>query len=89
MVWTVIGSCTGTISPTGAPTFNQADLIGCPDEWVKSTSYEEGDLVAVTVSTTPLRKIAFKCKAWPFSGFCGEFGPADFGGDQGWTKEGG
>ena len=29
MVWTVIGSCTGTISPTGAPTFNQADLIGC------------------------------------------------------------
>jgi len=89
MVWTVVGRCTGTIAPTGAPTFDQATVMGCPDDWAKGTTYEEGDLAAVTVSSIPLRKIAYRCKTWPFSGHCSMYGPADSGGDLGWTKEGG
>ncbi|EJK64822.1 hypothetical protein THAOC_14403, partial [Thalassiosira oceanica] len=90
LVWTVVGHCTGTIAPTGSPTFDQATVIGCPDEWVKGTTYEEDDLAAVTVSSTPLRKIAYKCKKWPFSGHCKDISPAEeFGGHLGWTKVGG
>ncbi|EJK52016.1 hypothetical protein THAOC_28757, partial [Thalassiosira oceanica] len=89
MVWTLVGRCTGTIAPTGSPTFDQATVTGCPDDWVKGTTYEEGDLAAVTVSSTPLRKIAYKCKTWPFSGHCSMYSPAEFGGDLGWTKVGG
>jgi len=87
--WTAVGYCSGTISPTVAPSFDSANSVGgCPDIWVKDTEYEEGDLVAVTVSTSPERKFAFKCKAWPFSGFCKQFSPTEFGGDQGWAKKG-
>ena len=46
-------------------------------------------MVSVTVSTTPLKKFAYVCKAWPFSGFCGQFSPTEYGGDQGWTALGG
>ena len=86
-VWNVVGHCTGTIAPTGSPTFDPANVIGCPDDWVKGVTHEEGDLVAVTVSDTPLRKVAYKCKTWPSSLFCGQFDPADLDGDLGWTKE--
>ncbi|EJK76588.1 hypothetical protein THAOC_01640 [Thalassiosira oceanica] len=89
MVWTVLGRCTGTIAPTGSPTFDQATVTGCPDDWAKGTTYEEGDLAAVTVSSTPLRKIAYRCKKWPFDGHCSMYSPEEVGGDLGWTKVGG
>ena len=77
-----------------SPSFDPANHVGgCPDEWVggTNTAYEEGDMVSVTVSTTPLQKIAYTCKAWPFSGFCGLYAPNSGLPDdqQGWTMNGG
>jgi hypothetical protein len=89
--WTVVGYCMGSIGPTSSPSFDPAKSVGaCPDDWGRgsNTAYEEGDMVSVTVSNTPLRKVAYKCKAWPFSGYCGQFNPTQFGGDQGWTLAG-
>jgi len=92
--WTQVGHCSGTISPTSSPSFDPANHVGgCPDEWVAgtNTAYEEGDMVSITVSTTPLQKISYTCKAWPWSGYCGLYAPnsgiqAD---QQGWTMNGG
>mmetsp|Transcript_3382 Transcript_3382/g.6143 ORF Transcript_3382/g.6143 Transcript_3382/m.6143 type:complete len:657 (+) Transcript_3382:92-2062(+) len=89
--WTAVGYCMGSMGPTSAPSFDPANSVGaCPDEWSSGTNtkYEEGDMVSVTVSSIPLRKVAYKCKAWPFSGHCGQFNPTQFGGDQGWTLAG-
>jgi len=92
--WTVVGYCSGTISPTGAPSFDPDNHVGgCPDEWKAgtNTAYEEGDMVSITVSTSPPQKIAFTCKAWPFSGFCGLYAPNSGLPDdqQGWVMNGG
>jgi hypothetical protein len=90
--WTVVGYCNGSIGPTSSPTIDPATSVGvCPDEWVRGShvAYEEGDMVSVTVSETPLRKVAYRCKAWPYSGFCGQLSPDQFGGDQGWAVAGG
>mmetsp|Transcript_33191 Transcript_33191/g.75125 ORF Transcript_33191/g.75125 Transcript_33191/m.75125 type:complete len:591 (+) Transcript_33191:109-1881(+) len=92
--WTVVGHCEGTISPTATPSFDPNNHVGgCPDEWVggTNTAYEEGDMVSITVSTTPLQKIAYTCKAWPWSGFCGLYAPNSGlqEDQQGWTMNGG
>jgi len=87
--WTVIGHCKGSIAPTTAPQFNSATSVGgCPNEWVAGETYEEADRVSVTVSTLPIRQVVYQCKAWPFSGFCSQFEPTAFGGDQGWALAG-
>jgi ribosomal protein L21E len=89
--WTIKGYCNGSIGPTSSPNYDPAKSIGaCPEVWSSGihTKYEEGDMVSVTVSTVPLRKVAFKCKAWPYSGHCAQFAPDAFGGDQGWTIAG-
>eukprot|EP00584_Thalassiosira_punctigera_P002647 CAMPEP_0172527200 /NCGR_PEP_ID=MMETSP1067-20121228/1937_1 /TAXON_ID=265564 ORGANISM="Thalassiosira punctigera, Strain Tpunct2005C2" /NCGR_SAMPLE_ID=MMETSP1067 /ASSEMBLY_ACC=CAM_ASM_000444 /LENGTH=652 /DNA_ID=CAMNT_0013310885 /DNA_START=110 /DNA_END=2068 /DNA_ORIENTATION=- len=89
--WILKGHCSGSRGPTGAPSFDPANSVGaCPDEWSagSNTKYEEGDLVSVSVSTTPIRKVAYRCKAWPYSGHCGQYSPTVFGGDQGWTFAG-
>jgi len=91
--WTVVGYCSGTIAPTVAPSFDDAnDIGGCPDEWVKgdNTSYEEGDMASITVSTNPLRQVAYTCKSWPLSGHCGQHAPNSGLPDdhQGWTLSG-
>ncbi|EJK52208.1 hypothetical protein THAOC_28548 [Thalassiosira oceanica] len=93
--WTVVGYCSGTSSPTTSPSFDRdpaKHVGGCPDEWVEGTNaaYEEGDMVSVTVSTSPLRKIAYTCKTWPFSGFCGLYAPNSGRPDdqQGWRMNG-
>ena len=87
-VWTVVGYCSGSIGPTSSPTFDELEDIGsgCPGEWEggTNTAYEEGDMVSVEVSDSPPRSIVYKCKAWPYSGFCGQLSPTVFGGDQGW-----
>jgi len=89
--WTIVGHCDGTIEPTGAPNFAPTNSVGaCPEQWVagSDTKYEEGDLVSVITSTTPLRTAAFKCREWPLSGFCGQFSPTSNGGNQGWIHVG-
>merc|ERR1712194_40143 len=55
---------------------------------VAGETYEEADRISVTVSTLPIRQVVYQCKAWPFSGFCSQFEPTAFGGDQGWTLVG-
>lgn len=90
--WQIKGYCSGSMGPTSSPSFDTVNSVGaCPDEWEfgNNVKYEEGDMVSVLVSTTPLRKVAFKCKAWPNSGHCGQYSPMDeLGGDLGWTLAG-
>lgn len=90
--WTVVGYCSGTVGPTSSPSNDPANSVGvCPEEWESGDNlkYEEGDMVSAIVSDVPLRKIAYKCKAWPMSGHCGQFAPtAELGGSLGWTIAG-
>lgn len=90
--WTVVGWCDGSMGPTSSPSIDPANSVGvCPEEWEAGDNlkYEEGDMVSATVSGTPLRKIAFKCKAWPYSGHCGQHAPTEeLGGPLGWTIAG-
>lgn len=89
--WTIVGHCNGSIGPTASPSVDPNTVVGsCPEEWSAgdNTKYEEGDMVSVAVSTIPIRKVAYSCRAWPLSGFCGQFSPTEFGGDQGWALKG-
>lgn len=62
--WTLLGSCSGTISPTGSPIFvSLPDVGGCPDKFVSGSIYEEGDKVAVD-------SVVYKCRSWPNSALC-------------------
>lgn len=90
--WKLIGYCKGVRLPTSSPTFDPANSVGaCPNDWSAGNivKYEEGDMVSATVSSTPLQKVAFLCKPWPFSGYCGQFSPTNnFGGWLGWRQIG-
>jgi len=92
VAWDLSGYCDGSISPTSSPNFDAAASMGaCPDEWSAGSNikYEEGDIVSVTVSMVPLRKVAFRCKFWPYSGFCGQYSPTNEpGGSLGWSLAG-
>jgi hypothetical protein len=85
--WVVLGSCEGTIAPTGSPTRELLPLwanSGCPDEYDSSIAYDAG----AVVSAYGLR--VFECKPWPDTGFCQMFGPEDeVNGSLGWTTVGG
>jgi hypothetical protein len=64
----------------------------CPEQWVagSNVAYDEGDMVSVVVSVTPPRSVVFKCKAWPYSGHCGQYSPDNvLGGKLGWNYVGG
>ena len=91
--WFITGYCSGTISPTTSPSFDPATFVGgCPDEWEVSGSnvrYRGGDMVSVTISDSPLRNMAYRCKPWPYSAHCGQYSPTEYGGDLGWTSAGG
>jgi hypothetical protein len=50
--------------------------------------YKEGEIVSVTVSVVPEHKVSYKCKAWPYSGYCSKFNPTMPGGDLGWILAG-
>eukprot|EP00985_Skeletonema_marinoi_P008947 scaffold4091_cov214-Skeletonema_marinoi.AAC.8 len=67
--WTYVGGCTGTNSPTATPTFDAANVEGCPEEYETGTDYGEGDKVSVTPEGEAFGKI-YECKSWPDSGFC-------------------
>ncbi|KAK1733587.1 hypothetical protein QTG54_015760 [Skeletonema marinoi] len=68
--WTRIGGCTGSYSPTGTPTFDPANVEGCPEEYDDGSEYEGGDRVSVTAAGEDYGKI-YECKAWPEADHCG------------------
>ena len=46
--WSVLGTCTGTLTPTTSPTETVLapwTLGGCPESFVSQTKYDEGDVV--------------------------------------------
>jgi hypothetical protein len=87
-VWNVVGHCTGTAAVTVTTT---GDI--CPNAWTSGdvTKYKENDRVSVIKSISPLVKVMYKCKAWPYSWHCGQFSPLDLagGGKLGWDYVGG
>jgi len=90
--WTYVGGCSGTITPTSSPTYDPSDIVGaCPGDYNSATtSYVAGSQVSLTVSTTPLKKIVYECKAWPNSGYCNQsvYAPGGTYSDMGWTLVG-
>ncbi len=40
------------------------------------------------MSVIPIRKVAYHCKAYPFSRYCGSLSPIIFGSNQGWASVG-
>ena len=91
--WTYVGGCYGTIAPTGTPTFDPANLNGCPEAFDSTVTYEAGDKVSVTPQGEDYGKI-YKCKPWPNNARCNQDGysPADDEPEQwsqAWTYEGG
>jgi hypothetical protein len=80
--WDVIGHCEGTIAPPTA---------GCPSVWTPGdmVKYKENDLVSVIKSSLPLIQVIYKCKAWPYSWYCGQLSPLNQnGGKLGWETIG-
>jgi len=89
--WEVKGYCEGTMVVTTSPT-TASGGGGCPTEWSAGdiNKYKEGQRVSVTKTTTPLVKMVYQCKAWPYSGYCGQFSPLNAaGGMLGWDLIGG
>ena len=77
-----MGHCSGTLTPPTA---------GCPDVWAPGdmTKYKENDQVSVIKSSSPLIQVIYKCKAWPYSWYCGQLGPLNHnGGVLGWDMVG-
>ncbi|KAL7515088.1 hypothetical protein ACHAXN_013046 [Cyclotella atomus] len=82
--WTLLGSCSGTIAPTGSPIYvTLTDAGGCPDEYASGTTYEENDKVA-------LKGIVYKCRSWPNSAWCSMAGyePDVVNSADAWTRQG-
>jgi len=89
VAWTRYGVChrPGEFAPTTSPTIDALTSIGaCPDEWSSESNVKYGDMVAVTVSSSPLVRMAFKCKPWPMGDHCGQYSPStEVPGSLGWT----
>lgn len=69
MVWTLLGSCGGTLAPTGSPSYKSLDDVGgCPAEYKSDGEvYEEGDRVDID-------GLVYECKAYPASNHCSQAG---------------
>lgn len=84
LAWTLLGSCDGTIAPTGSPNFvSLADAGGCPDEYASVGLYEEGDKVT-------MNNIVYQCRSWPNSAWCKMDGyePDGVNSQDAWTRIG-
>ena len=82
--WVLLGSCSGTISPSASPNFlSLDDAGGCPDEYQKGMEYGSGDKVSMS-------SIVYACKDWPYSQWCSMDGyePDGPNAAQGWTVMG-
>merc|ERR1739845_245592 len=91
--WDLIGHCNGVRSPTASPSFVEIAMLasGCPAEFsASSTNYDAGDLVALTVSIKPERKIVYMCRDFPNNGYCNlsGFQPGSQYGHMGWKQIG-
>ncbi|KAL3783743.1 hypothetical protein HJC23_004862 [Cyclotella cryptica] len=82
--WSDLGQCNET-SPvldnsSSVAKANLKDVGGCPDEYVVSSKYEEGDRVVV-------EGIVYQCRSWPNSAFCSMHGfePDGINSAQAWT----
>lgn len=71
--------CFGELDATAySAIIDPASIIGpCPNDWMKGTTYDGGDLVAVTKLEYPMHKVAYRCLEWPLSQHCGQFSPDD------------
>ena len=67
--WNYAGGCTGSYSPTAAPTFDPVNIGGCPEQYDPSTNYVEGDKVSIRGAGETYGKI-YQCKSWPSAGYC-------------------
>lgn len=73
LVWTLLGECEGvatkapTLNPSSSPTFSAWSEGGCPGSFVDDVEFEGGELVENN-------GLAFKCKEFPWSGWCGQDG---------------
>jgi hypothetical protein len=87
VAWRVIGYCTGTITPTPAPTFDTISF-GCPDMYSSSADYDEGDMISVVISDDV--GMMYECRPFPFEGWCALKGyePGSDLGDMAWKKIG-
>ena len=80
VAWTRLGSCTGTIHPTGSPVHvHLTDVGGCPEEFSKLITYEAGEKVHID-------GVVFQCKEWPHSVYCNSqtFEPPGLNSDMAW-----
>jgi len=77
--WTVVGSCSGVIPPTKAPS-GAGGNPGCPKAWVSGTAYEALDQVQVD-------GMIYECDEI-YYGHCPYREPGTVPGDESWTKKG-
>jgi len=83
LAWDVVGRCSGTTTTS--------NLGGCPGAWASGdmTKYKENDLVSVIKSNAPIVQATYRCKAWPYSWYCGSISPLNQnGGKLGWEYVG-
>ena len=94
--WTMIGGCTGTISPTQAPAFTSLALVagGCPSDYDENNldGIEAGDQVSLLVSATTgdERRVVYECKAGAVAAYCTQkaFVPGGQFSSMAWTLKG-
>ena len=87
LAWTTIGTCVGTLAPTTAsPSVTPVYTVGgaCPAAYAAGATYSAGSKVT---TVTAGGKNVYQCKAFPYSGYCGQAGyePNGTYGSMGWT----
>jgi len=87
VAWHTVGYCTGTITPTPAPTFDTI-TFGCPDVYSSSADYDEGDMISMVISDDV--GMMYECRPFPFEGWCTlkDYEPGSDLGDMAWKKIG-
>lgn len=83
-VWTLVGSCDSTISPTTSPNFIKLAFAGgCPDEYQSGFDYDVGDIVSI-------HNIVYSCRTWPHTQYCRMqgFEPDGPHSEEGWQNMG-
>lgn len=98
LAWDMVGHCSGILRGTNSPT-TASGGGGCPPAWTAGglSTYKENDRVSEVKmydedddDATTISTMVYKCKAWPLSGYCGQFSPTHpSGGSLGWDIVGG
>ena len=69
-VWTLLGSCDGTLSPSAAAV-GEGYLGGCPGGWEQRGATDDPYLEGERISKDG---VVYQCKAWPHNLNCGQDG---------------